>query len=231
MQPTAQRGFTLIETMIAAGIFTMLAGVLVVMASRTVAASDGLALRMNAAAGVGSLVERLTSDAASAFAVYVPATDALGDPNADGHEIDFYAQDGSHRPSTWAYRFDPVANTVTRYATGNGTPAAGTSAANIDSFVATAARASDLSNAASPAYDPLFGGAHAPDVPFSFAAMPAAIGGNRLVELTIAARGIKQRVWLAAADAPTAFTVVVTYTPSPAPVVTPTPVPLVMSTP
>ncbi len=231
MQPFAQRGFTLIETMIAAGIFATIAAALVVMANRTVAASGAFALRMNAAAGAGTLVERLTSDAASAFAVYVPATDALGDPNADGHEIDFYAQDGSHRPLTWAYRFDAAASTVTRYTIGTGTPGAGTSIAHIDGFVATAVRASDLGNAAGPAYDPLFSGAHAPDVPFGFAAMPAAIGGNRLVELTIAASGIKRRVCLAAADAPTAFTVVVTYTPSPAPVATPTPVPLIMTTP
>jgi hypothetical protein len=65
-------------------------------------------------------------------------------------------------------------------------------------------------------------------VQYSFAAMPSAIGGNRLVVVQIVASGVNRSVLLASEDAPTTFTVVVDYTPSPAPVVTPTLTPVPM---
>ena len=101
-----QAGFTLIETLVGAAI-----GVLLVVGRAGLRRPDGRPgrnaanQRVNAVAGAGRLVERMSSEAASAMAVYVPATDALGQSNTDGHEVDFFTEDGAHRTYAWAYTF------------------------------------------------------------------------------------------------------------------------------
>lgn len=226
---SAQAGFTLIEVVVSAAIGAVMLWCILAFANRTIASAQALDMRLQASAGAAHEIERLSSEAASALAVYVPAGDVLGNSNADGHEVDLYAQDSSHRPYTWAYRYDADARTITRFTTGAGSAIAGEVVSQIDAFSATAARASDLSAPGSAAYDPLFAGVSAPDVPYAFADNPQAIGGNRLVVLQIVASGVNRRGLLSSADAPTAFTVVVRYTPSPAPIVTATPVPLVLT--
>lgn len=201
-------------------------GGLVLLADRLVAWANAANLRVNASANAGRLIERLSSEAASAWAVYVPPTDALGQSNADGHELDFFSEDGAHRVYAWAYIFDAADKSLTRYTiVSGGAPVAGDVIADIDTLRATAASVSSLSASSSAAYDPLFASANAADVPYAFSAMPGAIGGNRLVVLQIVASGVSRNVLLASEDAPTAFTVVVNYTPSPAPVASPTPAP------
>jgi Tfp pilus assembly protein PilV len=224
-----QAGFTLLETLVGAAIaFVMLWG-LVAMADRLVAAAGAANRRVVAGANAGRLIERLSSEAASSLAVYVAPTDALGRSNSDGHELDFYTQDGAHRGYAWAYTFDRATQTLTHYAlSAAGAPLAGDMLNDIDSFSATAATVTQLGIPSSPAFDPLFAGANATDVPYSFATMPNAIGGNRLVVVQLVASGVDRSVVLATQDAPTAFTVVVNYTPSPPPVVTPTPSPVPM---
>jgi hypothetical protein len=221
----------LAEVLAGALIGAILLWAVLAFADRAIASGQGLNARMQASTGAAHLVERLGSEASSALAVYVPASDVFGNGNADGHEVDFYAQDGSHRPYLWAYTYDASASSVTCYAIAIGSaPIAGEVVSGIDAFTATAVVANDLSNAASNAYDPLFAGANAPDVPYAFPGELAATGGNRLVALSLRASGVNRRIMLASADAPTAFTVVVTYTPSPAPAITATPAPLVMGT-
>ncbi len=200
-------------------------------ATRTSAAAAALNGRLAGSAGVAYLTDRLTGDASSALAVYVPDTDVLGDANADGHEVDFFAEDLSHRPYHWAYRYDAATQTVTRYSVAPGGAIAGEAVARIAVFAAMPERVSDLAGASSAAYDPLFAGSGATDIPYVFPSQPNAIGGNRLVALHVAATGAERRVTLATADAPTAFTIVGAYTPSPAPPVTPTPAPLALETP
>ncbi|MGD0968155.1 MAG: prepilin-type N-terminal cleavage/methylation domain-containing protein [Candidatus Aquilonibacter sp.] len=224
-----QAGFTLIETLIGAAIAAVMLWGLVVMADRLVAAATAANIRVVAGANAGRLVERLSSEAASSLAVYVPASDVLGQSNSDGHELDFYTQDGAHRSYAWAYSFDSATQTLTHYTlTGSGTPIAGDTLNDIESFSAAAATVTQLGTPSSPAFDPLFAGANAIDVPYSFAVMPSAVGGNRLVVVQLVASGVDRSVVLATQDAPTAFTVVVNYTPSPPPVVTPTPSPVPM---
>jgi prepilin-type N-terminal cleavage/methylation domain-containing protein len=219
-----QAGFTLIETLIGAAIAVVIVWGLLVFADRLVFWAAAGNERVNAVADADRLVERMSSEAASSWAVWVPATDALGASNADGHEVDFFTEDGAHRVYIWGYNFNPTTGTITRYALDpDNAPSAGDTLGAIDAFSASALSVSELG-----AYDPLFGGASATDVPFTFAAMPGAIGGNRLVVVQITASGVNRSVLLASADAPTAFTVVVTYTPSPAPIVTATPVPPTM---
>jgi type II secretory pathway pseudopilin PulG len=221
-----QAGFTLIETLVGATIASVVIWVLVAMASRTIGWAASLNARVNGQAGAARLIERLSSEAASAWAVSVPATDALGNSNADGHEVDFFAEDGSHRPYAWAYNYVAGTRTITRYALVTGAaPAAGDTIGDIDGFSGAGIRVTAL------AADPLFAGATAPDVPFSFGIAPGAIGGNRLVAVQIDASGVDRSVLLANAGAPTAFTVVVNYTPSPAPLATATPAPLILTAP
>lgn len=221
-----ERGFTLIEIVVAAAIGAMLLWGMLVLANRTAASAEALDARLYASAGVSHLLERMTSEAASALAVYVPPTDVLGESNSDGHEVDFYAQDASHRSYAWSYTYDAAAKALTRYAFAPGVaPVAGERIASIDAFVASSVAASAISDSQNPAYDPLFASASARDVAYAIPSYPAAIGGNRLVALQIAASGVDTRALLASADAPTAFTVVIAYTPSPAPIATPTPAP------
>jgi type II secretory pathway pseudopilin PulG len=224
-----QAGFTLIETLVGAAIAVVMIWGLVVLADRMVAWGNAANLRVNAGANAGRLIERLSSEAASAWAVFVPATDVLGQSNADGHEIDFFSEDGAHRVYAWAYTFNAATASLTRYAiVPGGAPLAGDVIAGIDTFSATPASVTSLSASSSAAYDPLFASANATDVPYAFSAMPSAIGGNRMVVVQIVASGVRRNVVLASEDAPTAFTVVVNYTPSPAPVASPTPAPPTM---
>ena len=224
-----QAGFTLIETLVGAAIAAVMIGGLVILAGRMAVWANAATLRVSAAANAGRLIERLSSEAASAWAVYVPATDALGQSNSDGHEVDFFSEDGAHRIYAWAYTFDPATKSLTRYAIVlGGAPVAGDDITDIDTFAATPESVAALGTPASSAYDPLFASASAPDVPFAFADMPGATGGNRLVAVQIIASGVSRNVLLASEDAPTAFTVIVNYTPSPSPLVTPTPSPLTL---
>jgi prepilin-type N-terminal cleavage/methylation domain-containing protein len=224
-----QAGFTLIETLVSAAIAAIMLWGLVVLADRMVSAAGAANRRVVASANAGRLVERLSSEAASSLAVYVAPTDVLGQSNSDGHELDFYTQDGAHRSYAWAYTFNSATQTLTRYTlSAADAPLAGDTLTDIDRFSATAATVTQLGTPASGAFDPLFAGVNATDVPYSFATMPNAIGGNRLVVVQLVASGVDRSVVLATQDAPTAFTVVVNYTPSPPPVVTPTPSPIPM---
>jgi Tfp pilus assembly protein PilV len=219
-----EAGFTLIETVVAAAIGVVVLWATLVFADRMVLWSASANQRVGAVAAADRLIERMSSEASSAMAVYVPAIDALGASNSDGHEVDFFTEDGAHRTYSWAYNFAGGTRTITRYALNPGSAAtAGDTLTDIDSFSASALTVGQLGS-----YDPLFAGASASDVPYTFAAMPGAIGGNRLVAVQITASGVDRSVLLASADAPTAFTVVVTYTASPAPVATATPVPPTM---
>ncbi|MGB6987045.1 MAG: hypothetical protein WBD74_13825 [Candidatus Aquilonibacter sp.] len=219
-----QAGFTLIETVIGAAIGVTIVWCVLAFADRMVFWSASANARLNAVANAERLIERMSAEASSSMAVYVPATDALGASNSDGHEVDVFTEDGAHRTYRWAYNFAAGTKTVTRYTLGPGNVAtAGDTLAGIDNFSASPLTASQLG-----AYDPLFAGANASDVPYTFAAMPGALGGNRLVAVQITASGVNRSVLLASADAPTAFTVVVTYTASPVPLATATPVPPTM---
>ncbi len=221
----SQAGFTLVELVVAAAIAAVVIGSLVTFASRLTQATSALGTRVQSQSAAERLMERLTAEAASAWAVYVPATDVNGHANSDGHELDFFSEDGAHRPYSWAYVFDTTQRRITRYAFAAGTaPTAGEVIGPIDAFTATA-----LSVAQLPAADPLFAGATATPVTYGFDASPSAVGGNALVQLQIIASGVHRNELLASATAPTTFTVIVNYTPSPAPVATPTPVPLFMT--
>jgi hypothetical protein len=218
----SQAGFTLVELVIGAAVAAVVIGSLVLFASRLALTTSALDTRVQSQSAVERLMERLATEAASAWAVYIPPSDVNGNANADGHEVDFFAEDGSHRPYSWAYTFDGSRKQLTRYAFAPGVPAsAGEVTSPIDGFLASTVSVGQIG-----AVDPLFAGATTTPVTFTFDASPPAVGGNALVQLQIDASGVDRRELLASETAPTTFTVVVKYTPSPTPIVTPTPTPI-----
>jgi len=228
---TSERAFTLAEVLVGAAVAFFILWCLVVAVNRYAASAASLNQRLTAMNAMGRLTERLSSESASAWAVFVPPNDVLGQNNGDGHELDFFAEDGSHRPYAWAYRYDALAKTLTRYAYAPGVaPQAGEIIGNFDAFVAQAADVTALANPSDPAYDALFSHATASSVRYTFAAMPPAVGGNGIVRVSVAADGVTQTDILASGTAPTSFTIVETYTPAPL-ATTPTPGPLPTLTP
>ncbi|HVA27760.1 MAG TPA: prepilin-type N-terminal cleavage/methylation domain-containing protein [Candidatus Baltobacteraceae bacterium] len=193
----AESGYTLVEILVAAAIAAFVVWGLVALADRFVANAATLNARLNAQATADRLVERIASDAVSAWTLSAPTPD----------EIDFFAEDGSHRPFTWAYRYDAATRRVTR-STGEVFDA-------LDGFSARAVDVSDLWNPGAAAYDPLFARSHA-----------SSTTGNALVALHLTGSGVDRTEVLASGSSPTTFTVVVRFTPSPAPIATPTPIPL-----
>jgi type II secretory pathway pseudopilin PulG len=203
-----QRGYTLVELLIGATIGVFVVWCVLAATARMSATAASLDARLTAQTNADHLEERLASDAASAWAVWAPSPG----------EIDFFSEDGSHRIFHWAYTYDMNARTVTR--------STGEVVGDIEAFVAANAPVSALADPSAPAYDPLFTASQAPLVPFAFAEPAGAIGGNGIVTLQLRAGGAERSDRLSSVTAPTAFTVVVRYTPSPSPVITPTPVPL-----
>jgi hypothetical protein len=74
--------------------------------------------RQNVSRSADELRSRMTEEARSSTAVFVPATDVFGQPNSGqtgGHEVDFFRKTSDGGASYVAYFFDASAGTVTRY--------------------------------------------------------------------------------------------------------------------
>ncbi|MHB8147240.1 MAG: prepilin-type N-terminal cleavage/methylation domain-containing protein [Vulcanimicrobiaceae bacterium] len=222
-----ERGFSLVEVLVCSAIAAIAVTVLVSLAHHMVRTTQHLERRLQATSATQALLDRLQSDAASAWAVWVPATDVLGDDNGDGHEVDFFAEDGSYRRYAWAYRYDTASGVVTRYAYASGiAPSAGVTYQPLEAFVATSAAASAIADPSSALYDPLFSSVRVAAYDYDFGTAFGATGGNAITHVHITSTGNDGDALLSSATAPSHFTVVVTYTPSPAPLGTPTPTPL-----
>jgi hypothetical protein len=187
----------LLEVVVAAVIAAFVVWGLLALANRVVATAASLDARLNAEANADRLVERLASDAVSAWTVSAPSA----------NEIDFSSEDGSHRPFAWSYRYDATRQTVTR--------SSGEIFGAIGGFSATNESVNDLANPSAIAYDPLLAGSKVTSSP-----------GNAFVTLHLLGVGVDRTECFASGAAPTSFTVIVQYTPSPAPLVTATPTPL-----
>lgn len=212
----SQRGFSLAEITVASAIAFTIGALLVWLTHVTVLAAAHLDRRLSARDTVDRLAERMMTDASSAWSVFVPVHDVLGDANADGHELDVVSEDASHRSYWWAYDFDARASHVTVYAYAPGTPpSAGDVYPDVNAFSAETHALRDLADPSSDVYDALFAGdvLTPVDVPFDWGGN--AIGGNHLVRLHVSAEGVDRTILLATGTAPTHFTVVVDYTPPP----------------
>lgn len=214
----AQRGFSLLETLVAAAIAFIIGWQLLQLTHATALGASRFDRRVRARSAVDALEERLAADAAGAWSVFVPAADVRGQPNGDGHEVDFVTEDAAHRSYWWAYAYDPAAGRVTHYTYAPGrSAAAGESYDGVDAFDARTHSISDLARPQSAIYDPLFAGdALVPvDLPFGWNA--AAVGGNHIVHVRVRGGNTLADTLLTSANAPTHFTIVVRYTPPPPP--------------
>jgi hypothetical protein len=218
-----ERGMSVIETLIATALLVLAAfGGLA--ACRTVASV--LAWSAGSTRGATDLdtqAAALRDDAASAFAIFVPA-DAATQPAS---EVDFYAKTAAGQPLLWRYVGDPVQQTLQRWdfdLAGNQgvrditTGAIDTNArypalTHITSFAAMTLPADQLGAAAHNPYNGL--GAlfvHPPRaraVRFGTAdlARLGAVGGNSVIAVTLANEHATRVVHLVAGSLPTGFTV------------------------
>jgi type II secretory pathway pseudopilin PulG len=215
-----ERGFSLVEVLVAGACAVVMLVVLTAMASRFLAWARSAEETVLSRATADQLVDRWNADAASAWAVFTPPVDIFGRSNADGHELDFMTETSSHEALFWAYTFDAVTRTLTRNAyIPGGVPTAdsGLRYAGVSSFYAQTYDATALSDATSPAYDALFASATIVPVTVGYGFGPSILGGNRITRVRVAAGRELRTVTLASATAPSRFTIVLDYTPAPSP--------------
>lgn len=212
-----QRGFTLVEILVSTAIAVTIGLALAVFVHAVAGWGVRTAAATNAQAALDGLTERWYAQSATAWSVFTPATDVLKTSNADGHEFDIATVDSQRRPLFRAYRYDAAAHTLTEYAYASpgSAPITGNAVANVSAFEAHTYPASALADAASPAYDPLFAGAHVENADVAVGLGPEALGGNRITRIRIASEREDRTVVLSSETAPSSFTVVLTYTPAP----------------
>jgi prepilin-type N-terminal cleavage/methylation domain-containing protein len=208
----SQRGFTLVEVLIAAGISVMLAAILISIAHAFAGWSERASASVDAQGALDRLEDRIDAEAAGSWSVFVPASDVLGEPNGDGHEFDIATEDALRRPSFRAYRYDASASRIDEYV--YGTP--GETPVATGDITSRVAAFSAINGSARALAGPLFANATIldADVPLQLGA-PKAIGGNRLTALHIEIGRFERTMMLASATAPSSVTVVLRYTPGP----------------
>jgi hypothetical protein len=166
-------------------------------------------------ADLAELAWRWQNEAASAWAIFTPASDVLGQPNCIAgvcHEIDFFSRDAAGRALFWAWRFDAPSQVLQRYtyADANDPPAtlsaSGPALGSVTSFQAYRLAASAVTNPALRGYVPK-------DVSLNLG-FPAVDGGNALTVVDVANSGERIVREFLPATTPSGFDVVVgTFTP------------------
>jgi prepilin-type N-terminal cleavage/methylation domain-containing protein len=223
------RGFTLIEVVVALGISVVLGYFLLRTTGALLHWSALQAQRNTEHAAIAQLEDRWDAEERSAWAIFTPDADVNGASNADGHELDFFTRDAKSQSYFWAYNYDPAHQTLTRYLYGapGGTPTAADTYSGITTFYAHTYPVTALQDPSSKIYSPLYEGAHltAGAVRFYGASKPDIAGGNQITYVRIEGPTLIREVELATDTAPSGFTVVLQYTPSPAdtPEVSPSP--------
>jgi prepilin-type N-terminal cleavage/methylation domain-containing protein len=228
---TRQRGFTILEVLVATALFVALGFATLGVIHTFLGAGASAAASEGGAATLDAETDDLRSEAATAFAVFVPATDVMGAPNggsATPHEVDFYAKTDTGAATYWAYYYDAAAQTLQRFdydANGNRGEADRTTGAidttarypvlpGVTSFAATTLEANDLTganNTYAPAIAPLFGAASPVPLPVGFddGGPPRTdlYGGNTTIQLRIATAHAVRTIHLSTAALPSGFTV------------------------
>lgn len=227
-----ERGFTLVEILVAAGIFAI--GVMMALGATRLVAG---ALRSVATAqrGLGA-VERsaaeMRNEAATAVAVFVPAIDMFGANNVDeksaGHQVDFYSKGAGDSDVYWRYYFDRVERTLRRYDyspgfpelrgvrdphTGAIDPAAQYPAMiDVSAFSARTLEADRLADASKNPYAGLFVSAPLAypvslNDPARGRTVAGLIGGNRVIEIWLQNAAGARLVHVVAGTMPSGFTI------------------------
>jgi hypothetical protein len=203
----------LLDLLIGAAVAVVVFGLLVSALHAMTAAAASRHAVVLARTQTEQLLERMRSEAESAWSLWVPPNDMNGASNANGHELDLETQDATRVTYHWLYLYDAKAQTVTRYTVAAGVAQAGAVATQITAFAATAFLANAVSTASSAIYDPLF--AIAVVTPVAYALADGSVAGNGFVQVTIGGADTLRSELLATAVAPTQFTVMVKYTPQP----------------
>jgi len=178
---SGERGFTLVEILVATGVWIVLGGTLLYLTQGLLSDAKLVAERQSAYTELTHLLEVWESEATSSLAIFVPATDVLGFDNSDGHELDFYSRDAARQGHFWAYRWDAKALTLQRYTYSvRGGPAAPSDppVAGITALSAVRVPASTLSR-------PFLAGYVPRDVVVNFG-YPDVNGGNAITDVTVA---------------------------------------------
>ena len=219
------RGFTVLEALVAAAIVSV-AAFAGLTACKAVAAATSSIAASSSAAALDTQASQLRADAATAFAVFVPAADLYGRPNL-GQELDFYARANDASPVYWRYVYDPAARTLQRvdYAPGGATGVRDVKTGVIDPsaaypplkgvtrFGAAAVAADALGDPARNAYAGIAGiFARAPQaLPVNYddpaSGGSGGVGGNGVVQVVLGEATAVRTVHLAAGAMPTGFTV------------------------
>src|SRR5579863_7575180 len=210
---SSERGFTLIEVLVAAGIWIVLGGAFLFVMQGMLGAARAASTQQHAYVSLTQLIETLDAESSSALAIFVPPSDVLGTNNRDGHELDFYSRDALRYGHFWAYRWDRGASTLQRYtysAPGSAATPSDPPLSGITSFTATRKLASSLGSAFANGYVTR-------DVAVNFN-YPNVNGGNAIVAVTFANRRDSFSLELLPGTMTSGFAVVVaTFTPTPAP--------------
>src|SRR5215469_200524 len=111
------RGFSLIEALVALSVLLVLLIAVGDAVSRTLHVAAMTNARAGAVRTVSELGIRLSEEARSASAVFIPATDVLGAANAgdQAHEVDFFRRLSAGGDTYVAYRFDANTGIITRF--------------------------------------------------------------------------------------------------------------------
>lgn len=112
------KGFSLIEVLATVAILGMLLAAVGAAVSHVLDAELTGAGRQSTYRSADELAARLSEEARSSTAVFVPPTDVLGQPNygsTGAHEVDIFRKASDSTPTYVAYRFDSTSRTVTRY--------------------------------------------------------------------------------------------------------------------
>lgn len=219
----SSRGYTLVEVLVAMMVLLVL----------IFAVGDAIAhaVRMESvdagrAAGVRSFSEltaRLSEEARSSTAVFLPSSDVLGasnDGQSGAHEVDFYRRLSAGGDAYVAYCFDSQAGTVTRYEYSRavGVPAivhADVVGSGIAAFSAQRSTTSGLAD--------VVGGGSVSRVSVMYGAQDV-VGGNDIVSVSLRTQAIggapahSVTLHLAPRIAPTSLAVLVPAQPLPPPV-------------
>ena len=111
------RGFTIVETIFSVAILALIIFLVGDVVSHTLRTSSLYIGRATETRSKASLESRLSEEARSAAAVFIPVLDILGQDNgsSNAHEVDFYRKASDGSDDFVAYRFDRGSGTVTRY--------------------------------------------------------------------------------------------------------------------
>lgn len=208
---SSERAFTLIEVLVAVGIWIVLGGALLYAAQGVLATARQATAQQQAYLQLTHLIEVWNAESSSALAIFVPGQDVLGANNGDGHELDFYSRDASRVGHFWAYRWDPGTATLQRYtygAPGDQPALSDPPMGGIRAFHAYRRLASSLA--------PAFAGGYVPrDVAVNFG-YPGVDGGNAIAAITIGDMRDTFMLELLPGTMTSGFSVVVsTFTPAP----------------